>query len=74
VKLPRILIVEDEAIVAMDIESRIPAMGYEFAGRAVSGAQALALTAERRPDLILMDIHLQGEMDGISAAEEINRF
>ncbi len=68
---PRLLIVEDEAIVAMQIESQITAMGYGVAGRATSGEQALLLMAEQRPDLVLMDIHLQGEMDGIMAAEAI---
>ncbi|MBI5558317.1 MAG: response regulator [Deltaproteobacteria bacterium] len=69
----RILVVEDEAIVAMDIEARLAAMGYDLAGRGSSGEQALALTAEKRPDLVLMDIRLQGGMDGIVAAEEIRR-
>lgn len=69
----RILIVEDEAIVAMDIESRLAALGYVFAGRASSGARALALVEAERPDLVLMDIRLQGEMDGIEAAREIHQ-
>ena len=70
----RILIVEDEAIVAMDIESRLTAMGYAIAGRAASAEQALALAKEAQPDLILMDIRLQGEMDGIDAALEIHKY
>jgi len=65
------MIVEDEAIVAMDIESRLTAMGYALAGRAAGGAQALTMAQEAQPDLILMDIRLQGEMDGIDAAREI---
>lgn len=69
--LHRIMIVEDEAIVAMDIESRLAALGYAFAGRAASGEQALALAEAERPELVLMDIRLQGEMDGIDAAREI---
>jgi len=69
----RILVVEDEAIVAMDIESRLTAMGYVLAGRGSSGEQALLLAAENHPDLVLMDIRLQGDMDGIAAAEEIRR-
>ena len=67
----RIMIVEDEAIVAMDIESRLTALGYALVGRAAGGEQALALAQEARPDLILMDIRLQGGMDGIDAAREI---
>lgn len=69
----RILVVEDEAIVAMDIESRLINMGYSLAGRAVSGEQALALAEAERPDLMLMDICLQGAMDGIDAAREIHQ-
>ena len=69
----RILIVEDEAIVAMDIEERLAGMGYELAGRANSGEQALALAEELRPSLVLMDIHLQGSMDGIAVAEAMRR-
>lgn len=67
----RIAIVEDEAIVAMDIEDRLTAMGYEFAGRAASGKKALELVQKVRPDVVLMDIRLQGAMDGIAAAEQI---
>jgi PAS domain S-box-containing protein len=69
----RIVVVEDEAIVAMDIEERLTAMGYEPAGRAAGGEQALELVEQRHPDLVLMDIRLQGDMDGIAAAEEIRR-
>ena len=70
----RIGVVEDEAIVAMDIEDRLTAMGYELAGRAVSGKQALELVEKQHPDLILMDVRLRGgDMDGIEAAEEIRR-
>ena len=68
---PRILVVEDEAIVTMEIEERLTAMGYEVAGVASSGEQALFFTREHRPDLVLMDIRLEGDMDGISAAEQI---
>jgi PAS domain S-box-containing protein len=69
----RIMIVEDEAIVAMDIEDRLVAMGYQPAGRAASGEQALTLAQQKRPHLVLMDIRLKGAMDGISAAAEIRR-
>ncbi|MEN6439898.1 MAG: response regulator [Syntrophobacter sp.] len=69
----RILIVEDEVIVSKEIVQRLRAMGYEPAGRASSGEQALALTKAQRPDLVLMDIRLKGVMDGITAAEEIRR-
>ncbi len=69
----RILVVEDEAIVTMEIEERLAAMGYKVAGIVSSGEQALNLAREQRPDLVLMDIRLDGDMDGISAAEEIRK-
>lgn len=71
----RILIVEDEAIVAMDIEERLAAMGYAAVGCTSSGERALMLVEQERPDLVLMDIRLQGDLDGIATAERIrNRF
>ena len=71
--LPRILVVEDEAIVARDIALQLEDMGYQAAGIASSAAQALAMTAELRPDLVLMDIQLDGPSDGIAAAETIRQ-
>ncbi len=72
-QLCRILVVEDEAIVAMDIEDRLASMNYALAGRADSGEKALELIEKQHPDLVLMDIRLKGDMDGIDAAEEIRR-
>jgi CheY-like chemotaxis protein len=67
----RILVVEDEAIVAMNIEQRLSAMGYEPAGRVARGEEAIAAAQKLHPDLVLMDIRLQGKMDGITAAQQI---
>ncbi|NTW37885.1 MAG: response regulator, partial [Syntrophobacteraceae bacterium] len=67
----RILIVEDESIVAMDIQERLAELGYEVTGVADRGEDALASVESDHPDLVLMDIRLKGEMDGIMAAEEI---
>ena len=67
----RILIVEDEIITAMDIQQRLIDLGYEVIGRVASGEAAVCKAGELTPDLILMDIHLKGEMDGIQAAELI---
>jgi signal transduction histidine kinase len=67
----RIFIVEDEAIVAQDLGRMLETLGYESAGTAVSGEQALDQIAAARPDLVLMDIALQGERDGIETAAEI---
>lgn len=64
----RIMVVEDEAIVALDIVSRLKHLGYHAAGVAASGEQAVLKAGEVRPDLILMDIMLEGQMDGIEAA------
>lgn len=66
-----IFIVEDEALVALDLRSRLEALGYSVAGTASSGREAVMKIAETRPDLVIMDIVLQGEMDGIEVAERI---
>jgi CheY-like chemotaxis protein len=66
-----IFIVEDEAIVANDISETLKALGYTVAGIAKSGELAVERVTEIRPDLVLMDIHLAGEMDGITAAGKI---
>lgn len=67
----RVLIVEDETIIAKDIEQSLRALGYQVLGVAVTGAAALQLAEGTRPDLVLMDIKLKGDMDGIAAAERI---
>ena len=72
---PKILVVEDEAIVARDIQQQLIELGYLPVGHATRGEQAIALAGELQPDMILMDIQLAGPMDGIEAATEIrNRF
>jgi CheY-like chemotaxis protein len=67
----RILVVEDEAIVACDLQSRLESLGYEVVGIALSGEQAVGLAAETTPDLVLMDIQLGGQCDGIQVAERL---
>ncbi|MCQ8129295.1 GGDEF domain-containing response regulator [Methylomonas rivi] len=67
----KIMIVEDEGIVAMDIRRQLTDFGYEVVGTAFSGGQAISLAHEHRPDLVMMDIVLKGDMDGISAAQAI---
>lgn len=67
----RILIVEDEAIAAIDIERALRKMGYRVCGRAGSDEEAIRLVREAKPDLILMDIHLRGSYDGINTAEHV---
>jgi CheY-like chemotaxis protein len=66
-----ILIVEDEIILAMDMQLAIEDMGYKVAGIAFSGYDAILKADEVRPALVLVDIKLQGPMDGIEAARRI---
>ena len=67
----RMLVVEDERIVSLDLQRRLKAMGYEIAGSAVAGEEAIQKAETLRPDMVLMDIMLDGELDGIQAAEII---
>ena len=67
----RILIVEDEAIVAEDLELAVTNIGYEVVGRAVSADAAVDKAVNLKPDLVLMDIVLRGEKNGIDASREI---
>lgn len=69
----RVMIVEDEAIVALDIRDSIAQLGYDIAAVVASGEEAVKQAAEERPDIILMDITLAGQMNGIEAAERIQR-
>lgn len=70
--MPSILVVEDEAIVADDIKETLTSLGYTVTGTARTGEMALEKAAENQPDLVLMDIHLAGAMDGIEAAGQIH--
>ncbi|MDZ7967998.1 MAG: response regulator [Nostoc sp. DedSLP03] len=67
----KILVVEDEAIVAKDLQYRLNKFGYLVPAIASSGEEAINIAREISPDLVLMDIKLKGSMDGIEAAEEI---
>ncbi|MCB1021276.1 MAG: sigma 54-interacting transcriptional regulator [Bryobacterales bacterium] len=69
----RIMIVEDEQITATDIEDILTQLGHDVTAVATSGSVAVSKADEDRPDLVLMDIHLKGEMDGAEAALEIRR-
>ena len=68
---PRILIVEDESIVAFNLQQRLSQLGYDVPAVAVSGQESLALVHSTRPDLVLMDIHIEGDMDGIDVAARL---
>ncbi len=67
----RILIVEDENIVVLELKDRLRTLGYTVAGVASSAEKAIVQTKEVRADLVLMDIRLKGSMDGVEAAEQI---
>jgi len=69
----RIVVVEDEGIVALDIQSKLEVMGYEVPAVAASAAEALARVEECRPDLVLMDIQIEGDIDGVQAADQITK-
>lgn len=67
----KILVVEDEVIVAMDIQSSLISFGYDVPRTTDNGEDALILAKQLHPDLVLMDINLKGDMDGIETAEKI---
>ncbi|MDD1697481.1 MAG: response regulator, partial [Methanoregula sp.] len=66
--MSKILVVDDEAIITMQLEERLTAMGYTVAGMAASGEDAVDKARRMRPDLVLMDIVMPGKMNGIEAA------
>jgi len=67
----KILIAEDEQITAMDITEILENIGYEITDTASTGEQAIESVKENKPDIVLMDIRLEGKMDGIEVAEHI---
>jgi DNA-binding LytR/AlgR family response regulator len=68
-----VLVVEDESIVSKDIQHSLKKLGYNVVGAASTGEQAVALATEHMPDIVLMDIMLKGDMNGIEAADAIRR-
>lgn len=69
----KILIVEDESLIAEEIRKRLLGLGYDIVGVVTSGLEAVKLASASSPDLILMDVRLRGDMDGIEAAAQIRR-
>jgi len=69
----RILIVEDERIVAADLQQMLRELGYDAYAVAASGADALAIARQTRPDIALMDIRIRGLLDGIETAAQLRR-
>jgi CheY-like chemotaxis protein len=70
---PRILVVEDEPWIAMDMQRIVADAGYDAVGLAQDANEAVQMAAETRPALVLMDIRLAGQRDGIDAAVELVR-
>jgi two-component system, cell cycle sensor histidine kinase and response regulator CckA len=66
-----VMIVEDERLVARDIADSLTRMGYDVTGTVASAQECLESARSRRPDLVLMDIHLEGDVDGITAAQTL---
>jgi PAS domain S-box-containing protein len=67
----RILVVEDESIVAFNLQQRLSQLGYDVPAIAVSGDECMEMFSKTQPDLVLMDIHIQGDMDGIEVASRL---
>jgi two-component system, response regulator PdtaR len=69
----KILLVEDDNIIAKVADWRLKNLGYTVCGRATTGAEAMELAADTNPDLVLMDINIKGEIDGIETAQMIKK-
>lgn len=67
----KLLMVEDEGIVALDLANRLRGMGYSVSGVVATGKKAIQTAEKILPDLVLMDVRLKGDMDGIEAANQI---
>ena len=67
------MIVEDEAIIAMELRETLEHLGYSVVGNELRGEDAILAAGKLRPDVVLMDIHLKGDMDGIEASDRIAR-
>ncbi|MGC2196396.1 MAG: response regulator [Terriglobales bacterium] len=70
---PRALIVEDEALIAEELRERLSRLGFSVIAAVDSADEGIAIATRERPELVLMDIRLKGEKDGVQAAEEIRQ-
>jgi CheY-like chemotaxis protein len=66
-----VLVVEDEGIVGLDLRNQLNALGHDVVGVVATGKRAIEKAEQMRPDLVLMDVRLKGELDGIQAAQII---
>lgn len=69
----KVLIAEDEVVLAMGIEKALRSFGYKVVGKVTRGENAIMMAIDKKPDIILMDIQLEGKIDGIEAAKEIHK-
>ncbi len=67
------MIVDDEVVIAAQLEESLTAMGHEVVGSATNGAEAVEQALRLRPDMVFMDVVMPGELDGITAAERIKQ-
>ena len=70
---PRALIIEDEILIAEELRDRLSRLGFSVIAAVDSGEEGVAIATRERPDLVLMDIRLKGEIDGVQAAKEIRQ-
>jgi DNA-binding response OmpR family regulator len=70
---PRVLIIEDEALIAEELRERLSRIGFLVIAAVDSADEGISIATRERPDLILMDIRLRGRKDGIQAAQEIRQ-
>lgn len=70
----KLLIIEDETLIALHLKIGLQKAGYAVVGPAVSGREAILLTQQENPDILVVDIRLMGDMDGIEAAQQIRDF
>ena len=71
--MSKVMLVDDEAVITMQLEKRLPSMGYDVVGTASSGEESILMARDLKPSLILMDIVMPGRLDGIDAAEIISK-
>src|SRR5438477_8576778 len=70
---PRALIVEDEILIAEELKERLSRLGFSVIAAVDSAEEGIAIATRERPDLVLLDIRLKGEKDGVQAAKEIRQ-
>jgi len=70
---PRALIIEDEILIAEELRERLSRLGFYVIAAVDSADEGIAIATRERPDLVLMDIRLKGEKDGVQAAKEIRQ-